>query len=289
MTMKIGFLITARLKSSRLPFKIIKDLNGKTVIERLVDRAKEIKDISEIVLCTSTNPQDKPLVDIAKGNDIYYFNGDEDDVLQRLFDAAKFFDLDYFLGITADNPLITIRYSNLIVDEIKSNRYDFIKLEGLPLGAATYGLKVKAIEVVCKVKTIVDTEIWGYLIDRPEIFDVETIKVEDKLNRPELRFTLDYDEDYELINKVYCHVPFEKVLNLYNVIDYLDKNPEIAKINQKCVQLDLDEKVKKEIDKNYKENLEEIKRIKNKIYLRESSSAAVWNKAKGGKLNTKKI
>ena len=264
--MKIGFLITARLKSERLPLKIIKDLNGKTVIERLIDRTKEIKDITDIVLCTSTNSQDRPLVDIARENNIYYFNGDEDDVLKRLLDAAKFYNLDYFLGITADNPLITIRYSNLIVDEIKTNKYDFIKLEGLPLGVATYGMKVKALEVVCKIKSIIDTEIWGYLIDRPEIFDIKTIKIADKLNRPELRLTLDYDEDYELINNIYSNVPFKKVLNLYNVIDYLDKNPEIAKINQNCVQLDLDKKVKEEIDKHYKENLEEIRKIKAEIY-----------------------
>ena len=266
--MKIGFLITARLKSERLPLKIIKDLNGKTVIERLIDRIKAVKDITDIVLCTSTYSQDKPMVDIARKNNIYYFNGDEEDVLKRLLDAAKFFNLDYFLGITADNPLITIRYSNLIVDEIKTNKYDFIKLEGLPLGVATYGMKVKALEVVCKIKSLIDTEIWGYLIDRPEIFDIKTIKVSDKLNRPELRLTLDYDEDYELIRNIYDDVPFKKVLNLYNVIDYLDKNPEIAKINQNCVQLDLDEKVKEDIDKHYKENLEEMKKIKDKIYLK---------------------
>lgn len=264
--MKIGFLITARLKSERLPLKIIKDLNGKTVIERLIDRIKEIKDITDIVLCTSTNSQDRPLVDIARGDNIYYFNGDEEDVLKRLLDAAKFFDLDYFLGITADNPLITIHYSNLIADEIKRNKYDFIKLEGLSQGAATYGMKVKALEVVCKIKSVIDTEIWGYLIDRPEIFNIKTIKVTDKLNRPDLRLTLDYKEDFELIKNIYSNVPFEKVLNLYNVIDYLDKNPEIAKINQKCIQLGLDEKVKKEIDKHYKENLEEIRRLMKEIY-----------------------
>jgi len=264
--MKIGFLVTARLKSERLPLKIIKDLNGKTVIERLIDRIKEIKDIADIVLCTSTNSQDKPLVDIARKNNIYYFNGYEKDVLKRLLDAAKFFNLDYFLGITADNPLITIRYSNLIVDEIKTNKYDFIKLEGLPLGVATYGMKVKALEVVCKIKSIIDTEIWGYLIDRSEIFDIKTIKITDKLNRPELRLTLDYEEDYELIRNIYSNISFKKVLNLYNVIDYLDKNSEIAKINQNYVQLDLDEKVKEEIDKYYKKNLEEIRKIREKIY-----------------------
>lgn len=84
--------------------------------------------------------------------------------------------------------------------------------------------------MVCKIKNIVNTEIWGNLIDKPEIFDIKIIKIADKLNRSELRLTLDYYENYKLINNIYCNVPFKKVLNLYNVIDYLE-NPEITKIN----------------------------------------------------------
>lgn len=264
--MKIGFLITARLKSARLPLKIIKDLNGKTVIERLIDRIKEIKGINEIVLCTSINPQDESLIEIAKRNGIHYFTGHEDDVLKRLLDAAKLFSLDYFLGITADNPLISISYSNLLVEEIKSEPYDFVKLEGLPIGAATYAMNVKALETICRVKTIVDTEIWGRLIEQPEIFSVKKINITGKLNRPNLRFTLDYPEDYEFINNIYCNVPFDKVLNLEEVIDYLNNNPDILNINRGCVQRHLDEITKKEIDKHYRENLEAIKKIKEEIY-----------------------
>ena len=264
--MKIGFLITARLKSSRLPLKILKDLNGKTVIERVIDRAKEINGISVIVLCTSPNPQDDPLIEIAKENNISYFFGDEDDVLQRLLDAAMLHNLDYFIGITADNPLFSINYSNLIVERIKKGEHDFIKVQGLPLGAATYGMNVKALMTICKVKTIVDTEIWGYLIDRPEIFDVITIKAKDKLRRSELRLTLDYKEDYELFYYVYSNIPFKNTLDLSKAIDYLDKHPEIAKINQNCVQLDLDEEIKNRIDQLYSKNLEVIKKIKLKVY-----------------------
>lgn len=117
--MKIGFLITARLKSTRPPLKIIRGLNGRTVIERIIDRAKEINSISRIVLCTSVNPQDKPLIDIAKKNNIDCFTGREVDVLQRLLDAAKLFKIEYFLGVTADNPLISIYHSNLIIEEVK--------------------------------------------------------------------------------------------------------------------------------------------------------------------------
>lgn len=264
--MKIGFLITARLKSSRLPFKIIKDLNGKTVIERIIDRAKEIQDISEIVLCTSTNPQDKPLIDIAKKNDIYYYNGSEEDVLQRLLDAAKLFSLDYFLGITADNPLFTIYYSNLIVDEIKRNKYDFVKIKGLPLGCATYGINVKALETVCKIKNVIDTEIWGPLIDRPDIFDVKTIEPLDKLRKSELRLTLDYKEDYELFRHLYKNLSYDEILSLYDVIDYLEKNSQIKNINSNCVQTELLKEVLDKIERYYKENYERIIKIKEDIY-----------------------
>jgi len=107
---------------------------------------------------------------------------------------------------------------------------------------------------------------YGNLIDRPEIFDVKTIKVEGKLNGPKLRFTLDYEKNYESISNICSNVPFEKALNLYNVIDYLDKNPEVAKISQNCVQLDLHEKAKEEIDKNFEHNLKKIKRIKGEVY-----------------------
>jgi len=89
MSKKIGFLITARLKSKRLPLRILKDLQGKMVVERIIDRTKVVKDISDVVLCVSTNPQDKPLVDIAKKNFISWFRGDEDDVLKRLLDLPE--------------------------------------------------------------------------------------------------------------------------------------------------------------------------------------------------------
>ncbi len=264
--MKIGFLITARLKSKRLPFKILKDLNGKTVIERIIDRGKAVKDISEIVLCTSNNPQDRPLVDIAKNNRIYYYNGSEEDVLQRLLEAARLFSLDYFIGITADNPLFTIHYSNLIVDTIKRKKYDYVKLSGLPLGCATYGIGVKALETVCRIKSMMDTEIWGPLLDRPDLFNIKTIHIMDSLKKPELRLTLDYIEDYELLRHIYNHFHYSSVVNLYDVVNFLEENPHLQEINKHCGQVSLSEKDKNDIEAFYEKNHQYIKVIKEKIY-----------------------
>ncbi len=264
--MKIGFLITARLKSSRLPLKILKDLNGKTVIEHIIDRCRKVQDISEIVLCTSTNPQDKPLLDIAQKNDIYYFNGSEDDVLSRLHQAARLFGLDYFLSITADNPLFSIDYANLIVDTCKRDKSDFIKITGLPLGTAPYGIKTRAAEIVCRFKSIINTEIWGYLLDRPDFFAVKEIEAAGRLNRPDLRLTLDYDEDYLLLKKIYNSAAYTGVLNLFDVIDFLSANPDIAALNQDCIQRDLDQNTKEIIDKEFTDKRDELLKIQAQVY-----------------------
>ena len=266
--MRIGFLITARLKSTRLPLKIMKDLNGKPVIQRIVERAQEIHNISNknIVICTSDNPQDEPLIEIAEKTDVSYFLGDPDDVIKRLHDAALYHTLDYVLGITADNPLFSVVYANKVVDVIKRQHPDFIKIQGLPFGAAVWGMNVKALQTIRLVKTIVDTEIWGYLIDRPELFGIVTLKADKQVNRPQYRLTLDYKEDYQLISHLYTSIPFTTTLALEKVVEYLDEHPEIVAINAACVQLDLKPEIKKQIDDNYHEHFQEIKKIKQSIY-----------------------
>lgn len=264
--MKIGFLITARLKSTRLPLKLLLDLNGKTVIERVIERCKQVTDISEIILCTSTNPQDKPLVDIAKSNNIYYYLGNEMDVLKRLSDAANFFDLDYIINITGENPLFSIYHANLVVDQAKTENNDFIYIEGLPIGCAVYGLRLEALKTVCEIKQEIDTEIWGPLINRPEIFNVYSIKVEDKLKRDNLRLTTDYIEDYQLIQALFSKFPIKKIPTYYEIIKIIDNESELLDLNKKRKQLSLDPEISKRIDVYYSKNLEKIYDIKNKIY-----------------------
>jgi spore coat polysaccharide biosynthesis protein SpsF len=265
--LKQGFLITARLKSTRCPLKILRDLNGKTVIERVIERTKAVQGIAEIVLCTSTNSQDRPLVDLAIRNEIYYYLGDEVDVLKRLLDAAAFFGMDSFLSITADNPLFSIYHADLAADRLKAKDCDYIKIEGLPIGTAVHGVKTNALKVVCQIKKMVDTEIWGLLFDQPEIFAVESIKVpEDQSIPADLRLTLDYPEDYRLINHLYYNVGFKSVINLENVFEHLAAHPELVEMNRHCVQLKLDEGQINGINEFFTKNKEAILQLKRSIY-----------------------
>ena len=265
--MNIGFLITARLKSKRLKFKILKSLNGYSVIERIIQRAKKVKKCKEIVLCTSYFNQDLPLVKTAIESGIYYYNGSPEDVLDRLFHAATLYKMDYFIGITADNPLFSIYHANLISKIITSEQdLDFIYTTGMPIGANIYAINTKALKTVCSIKEEVDTEIWGYLINRPEIFNIKEIKVDNQYKSQDYRMTLDEINDYKFFSQLYDKFPKDEVIDLLDAYKCLEKNPEIAKINSNVIQKDLDQKTKQRINNFYKKNNFKILQLKKKIY-----------------------
>jgi spore coat polysaccharide biosynthesis protein SpsF len=266
--MKIGFLITARLKSSRLRLKLLKPLNGRTVIERVIDRAKTVIECDEVVLCTSKSNQDLPLVRTAINNNIYYYNGSDDDVLLRLSDAAELFNLDYFVGITGDNPLFSTYHANLLSDIIRSNPdLDFVYTTGMPIGVNIYAVKTKALKTVCTFKEELDTEIWGYLVNRPDIFNVLEVPVEkDYVFDTVSRISLDYIEDYKFFSEVFNSFPSSEIVDILDVFKLINDNPELASINKHIKQLDLDESVKKRIEVFFLENKDLIKQIKDEIY-----------------------
>jgi spore coat polysaccharide biosynthesis protein SpsF len=265
--MRIGFLITARLKSSRLKLKLLKQLNGYSVIDRVIQRAKQVKECDDIILCTSENNQDLPLVRAAISNNIYYFNGDSDDVLDRLHKASKLFNLDYVICMTADNPLFSIYYANLISDRLRSQpEIDYIYTDELPIGVNVYAVNVKALETVCLIKEEVDTEIWGALINRPDIFNVAKLKVNesDKINLD--RITLDVNEDYDLIRQIFEKFPKNYLIEEVDIKNTINNFPHFRKINNNIKQMQLDKSVLDRIDRFFISKRDEILSKKNKIY-----------------------
>jgi len=265
--LKIGFLITARLKSSRLKLKILKPLNGYTVIERIIQRTKEVKNCSDVVLCTSRLAHDLPLVRKARESDIYYYNGSSEDVLQRLLDAAELFKMDYFIGATADNPLFSIHHANILIEKIRSdNTLDYIYTTGLPIGVNVYGIKTKALKVICMVKEELDTEIWGSLINQPKIFNVKELKVKKKYKNKNYRMTLDEINDYKFFTKLYKMFPKDSVINILDAYKCLEENPQISNINKLVKQKDLSDDIKKRISNFYENNYHRIINLKKNIY-----------------------
>ena len=236
--MEIGFLITARLKSTRLPKKVILELNNRSIICHMIDRLKLSNILDRIILCTSTNPQDKPLVDIAANESIDCFLGSEEDVILRLYEAARKFKLDYALNVTADCPLVSLEYLEKIVDKYMETNADLIKCSKLPHGLYSNGLKIEAIKRVCEIKKSNETEVWGRYFTDTGLFNVVDLDVPPEYIRPDYRLTLDYPEDFEFFKKIFEHFGKNTYkISMRAIIKYLDENPQVVAINKHCEEL----------------------------------------------------
>lgn len=237
--MKTGFLIIGRLKSTRLPKKIMLDVEGKPYLEHMFDHIRLSKKTDVIVMCTSTNPEDDPLEACAQKNGVECFRGSEDDVVKRLYDASVKYGLDYILTITADCPLVDPVYADKVAKAFEKNNADLITAMDLPHGAFTHGIKPAALKMIMEIKESSDTEVWGRYFTDTGLFETFSLPIKNKKHhRPDIRMTLDYPEDHAFFKALFAGLYKNgKVFSLDDIIDYLENHPEISTINKDCAQL----------------------------------------------------
>jgi len=250
--MKIGFFITARLKSTRLKQKILLPLNGKTIIERVIERAKSVHGIDGVVLCTSVNKQDAILYDYASDNGIQFFTGSEEDVLKRLSEAASYYRYDAFLSITADNPLFSVYSAEIMVNWHKDIEFDFIFSKGLPIGCNPYLIETKALDIAIYMKKESDTEIWGPFVKQPDFFKIGELNVINSPFKEEKRLTCDYSEDYKLLHNIYKTFESNYVPTIQEVLDLLNNKKDLWKINEHLTQRSLSKDVINKLARDFK-------------------------------------
>ena len=113
---KVYVLIQARMNSKRLPGKVLKKIKGKNLIEILLDRLKQSKRPDKLIVLTSTSQSDDVLANYLKNKSITSFRGDENDVLDRYYSAAKKYQCDYVVRITGDCPLVDPNLLDQLID-----------------------------------------------------------------------------------------------------------------------------------------------------------------------------
>jgi len=231
--MRIGYLITARMKSTRLPLKLTLAVENRQIIRWMIDRLKLAKSVDEIIICTSTNQQDNILETIAGEENIKVFRGHEEDVIQRLYDASIAYNLDYALNITADCPLVSIEYIEQIIDKYIETNADLIRSLDLPHGFFSYGLKIEALKHVCEIKKGNDTEVWGRYFTDTGLFQVVDMVIPKELIRRDYRLTLDYPGDFEFFKVIYSHFGVNTYrTSMVEIIRFLDDHPDVVAINK---------------------------------------------------------
>lgn len=254
-TNKVLAIIVARMESSRLPNKAIKNINQKPAIEHLFERisiAKKKGFIDTIAFCTTNLPIDETLIQIAKKYDFKIYRGEIKDVLSRMMLAINDNnDHDIVVRITGDDILIDPDYLNKTIQYHNKRNAQYTDAKSLPSGTD--------VEVFQKelLKTIYDLSedrsgseyLTNYVTDNKDQFEIASLEVTPKHNQ-KLRLTMDTPEDFKLISKML--VFFKKknkefTYNIDDIFEYFKKNSRLLKINKPIKQ--------KIIPKEYKTSL----------------------------------
>jgi spore coat polysaccharide biosynthesis protein SpsF len=227
-----GFLITARLKSTRLKNKIMLPCVGKPIISHMIERIKNTNYFKKIIICTSKNKDDDPLVDIANKHKIEIFRGSENDVVKRLYKAAVMFKIDNIINIPADNPLVDMHYAKLILNKLENSNYDFIRAYDLPIGIFSYGIRQNTLKKINEIKKEMNTEIWYHYLTKTGLFNILDIKIKKSHIKKNYRFTLDYKEDFIFIETIFKNLyQSNNNFSYTDILIFLEKNPDLFKIN----------------------------------------------------------
>ena len=202
--MAIPGFVTVRSSSSRLPGKCFLPFGDNcNVLEHIVRRAKHY-DI-EPIICTSVDPTDDQIEQLAKKENVRCFRGSLSNKLQRWADCATHFNIDVFHTVDADDPFFDGAEMHRSFEYLKSGRYDVVSpTEISSAGAATVGYTLTKDIVIKACEGLdenADTEMMWYYLD--EISDIKkTTLPAINENILKLRLTLDYPEDYWLMESV---------------------------------------------------------------------------------------
>lgn len=234
-------IIQARMSSTRLPGKILLEIApGKTIMECMRERVAAAKEIDKTIIATTTNPKDQVLIEYLEKTDQPYFVGDENDVLDRYYQAALAHGAksgDIIVRMTSDCPIIDPKVIDETIRFYKSGDFDYasnnLEPYTYPDGMDTEVFSFDTLEKAWKEATSPAhrEHVTFYMWKNPNIFKIGQY-VNPQKDRAGYRLTIDYPEDFQLLQEVYTALyPKNNLFTMNEILDFLDANPEIKKIN----------------------------------------------------------
>lgn len=233
-------IIQARMSSTRLPGKILKKINGNVILDYVIDRLRFCKRLDNIVLATTTSKKDDILEQYSVKKSIDYFRGSEEDVLSRYYYAVKKFKADIIVRITSDCPLIDPEIVDEVIKKHIEGSSDYtanIIKRTFPRGLDVEVFNFDVLEADFKNanKKHQREHVTPYIKEHPEKFKLKNIEAKGRIKRPDIRIAVDTVEDFKLIKKI---IQYFNNLNFKTeeIIDFLDRNPDILEINKNIKQ-----------------------------------------------------
>lgn len=235
--MKTVAIIQARMGSTRLPGKIMMKLKEKTVLNHVIERVQQSREIDEIIVATTILKEDDVVEVEAKRYGVKVFRGSSENVLERYYQAAVSSDADHIVRITSDCPLIDHKIIDDIICKYKMIDVDIMNNTGINVNERTYprGLDVEIFPFKSLEKAFHNAykkyqleHVTPYIYENSNSTDIYKSDV----NHSNLRLTLDTLEDYNLLEKIYLKL-YHGQHNFFldDVLNFLKNNPNLLLVN----------------------------------------------------------
>jgi spore coat polysaccharide biosynthesis protein SpsF len=237
--MKTVVIVQARMTSTRLPGKVLKPVLGKPLLEYQLERLKRIRSADTIVIATTTNETDQPIVELCERLGIPCYRGPEDDVLARYYGAAVEQKAEVVVRVTSDCPVIDPDICDQVIRHYVKNRYtvDYVRMEGFPRGLDTEVFSFQTLEKSFHgAKKRPEREhVTPYIYRHPELFQVEYFNSPE--DRSYHRWTVDTPEDFELVRRIITELyPQYSEFGYRDILTLLEEHPAWVFINAEVKQ-----------------------------------------------------
>lgn len=232
-------IIQARMGSTRLPNKVLLDLHGKTVLEHVINRVKKSKYIDKVIVATTIEEKDLAIVKLCSELNTQVYCGSVDDVLDRYYQAAKLFKPKNVVRITADCPLMDPGVIDSVVKAHEINLCDYtsnVIEETFPDGEDVEVIKYNTLNEAWEDSKLASERehVTLYIRNNSKYSKHSVIS---KINYGDKRWTLDTEDDYRFISKIYDDLyPVNQLFSMKEVLELLEKCPELEYINNKIIR-----------------------------------------------------
>lgn len=245
--MNIGIIIQARLGSTRLPRKILREFyNGKTLLETVINNLKRVDGV-KIIVATSVNPNNDELVAFLHERDISVFRGSEDDVLSRFIGAAEANNVEGIVRICSDNPFLDWHGVADMIDKAKSSDADYIgyRINNTPSIKTHFGFwgEYVALDALKRVAATTDEKpahehVTIHIYTHPDEYKCEWIECPSFLQgRNDIRLTVDNLEDFENAQEVYKTLyEANPDFGLEDVVKYIDEHTKLRESMRQMIE-----------------------------------------------------
>lgn len=236
--MKYLAMIQARCGSTRLPNKVLKDICGKPQLQRVIERVKMSSKVDEVMVITSIDKANLPILRLCSKLGIRVGVGSEEDVLDRYYQTAKLLRPKFIIRVTGDCPM----FDGYLLDEAiaqMDDETDYLGMiseefaDGLDLEIVRYAALEESWE---KAKHSFEREhVTQYIIRRPDDFYIKDFKSPIG-DFGEYRWTVDEPEDFEVAERIYDHFVREcgtENFGYKDILQYVKEHTEISEINRK--------------------------------------------------------